>query len=42
MKLRKSDVKWITLDNEAGTKTLAQHGYVPDICRPRYTEELYI
>jgi hypothetical protein len=27
--INRNDVKWLTLENETGTATLKQHGYIP-------------
>lgn len=29
--MKKSDVKWLTLENLEGTRTSKQHGYIPTI-----------
>jgi hypothetical protein len=42
MKIRKSDVRWVRLENEDATATLRQHGYVPDVTRTKWYNELYI
>lgn len=42
MKLRKSDVRWVRLENSDATATLRQHGYMPTISRVPYIGELYI
>jgi hypothetical protein len=35
------EIKWVTLDNETGEKTLKQHGFIAKERKRKYTGEIY-
>jgi hypothetical protein len=41
MKTEQRVIKWLTLENSEGTRTLKQHGFIPKVCKERWTGDPY-